>query len=377
MAARSGVHRPEARQDSAGATSRPRRTVPVRRAFRRYGARYRVLNRASTSGSPSNRENVPLSAISWAACRKPAQAVRASVPPTLTRRTPRDAATGTVMNGELTRRFTGVGDTASTIAEICSMAADPRGVEAVGAGVGVRLQPSDRLVDVGASHHEALASPGEHDAGPALVDRLPRGPYAIDGKVELVEGLGRVARRVLDRKPRDPGSCGEPHVRADLSRVVRRSRPRSRRSPVRPPPRRRSEGARAPVRVEAPLSARPSVHAKPALVVASASKPICSRARALPASHGFGMTKHPVAWSRRKASTRSSCTVMAHLIGKGRVVVTLAEPAHRAHPARSGHWAGAATASRRFCADLVERLTEEASISCSWTGPPCFVRWTG
>ena len=43
------------------------------------------------------------------------------------------------------------------------------------------------------------------------------------------------------------------------------------------------------------LSALPSVQAKPALVVARAGKPSCSRARALPASQGFGITKHPAA----------------------------------------------------------------------------------
>src|SRR4051812_34665960 len=56
-----------------------------------------------------------------------------------------------------------------------------------------------------------------------------------------------------------------------------------------------------------PLSGRASDQACPALVVASASKPICSSATALPVSHGFGITKQPAACSRRKASTRSSC----------------------------------------------------------------------
>ena len=42
-----------------------------------------------------------------------------------------------------------------------------------------------------------------------------------------------------------------------------------------------------------PLSGRPSVHAKPELVVASALYPSAASSRALPMSHGLGMTKQP------------------------------------------------------------------------------------
>src|SRR5829696_133288 len=68
-----------------------------------------------------------------------------------------------------------------------------------------------------------------------------------------------------------------------------------------------------------PLSARPVVQANPALVVARAGKPSRSSAAALPASHGFGMTKQPAVCSRRKAATRSSCTVIGppHRPGPG------------------------------------------------------------
>ena len=48
------------------------------------------------------------------------QAARASVPPTLIRRTPSRAASATVMNGALISRLTGLGDTAATIAVTCS-----------------------------------------------------------------------------------------------------------------------------------------------------------------------------------------------------------------------------------------------------------------
>ena len=65
--------------------------------------------------------NVPSVAISSAAARKPAHAARASVPPTLIRRTPREAASATVMNGALASRLMGYGATAATTAVTCSV----------------------------------------------------------------------------------------------------------------------------------------------------------------------------------------------------------------------------------------------------------------
>ncbi len=41
------------------------------------------------------------------------------------------------------------------------------------------------------------------------------------------------------------------------------------------------------------LSARPNDHANPELVVANAGNPRCASSRALPTSHGLGMTKQP------------------------------------------------------------------------------------
>ena len=81
---------------------------------------YRPWSSESTFGSRSKLENVPSSAISLAAARNPAHAVRAIVPPTLMRRTPSAAASATVMNGALISRFIGLGDTAATMAATCS-----------------------------------------------------------------------------------------------------------------------------------------------------------------------------------------------------------------------------------------------------------------
>ncbi len=53
-------------------------------------------------------------------------------------------------------------------------------------------------------------------------------------------------------------------------------------------------------------STRPSELARPRLVVASASKPSEARSRAVPASHGFGITKAPGrSCSARKAAAFS------------------------------------------------------------------------
>src|SRR5215212_7650647 len=87
-----------------------------------------------------------------------------------------------------------------------------------------------------------------------------------------------------------------------------------------------------------PPSSRPSVNAKPELVVASALKPSASKTRAEPASQGFGMTKGCPSWSARKCSPFARCLATSRLrgvpealsLGKGlellqRVVLDLAD----------------------------------------------------
>ena len=179
---------------------------------------YRWPKRASTSGKASNRENEPSVAISSAACRNPPHAVRASVPPTLMRRTPRSAASATVRKGALISRLTGLGDTAATIGGDV-LGADARSVEAVRSGLGICAQPPDRLVDVGTPAHESLGPPGQHDAGAALVDGTSRGPDTLDGQVELEERLRLVARGILDRETGDACRDGQLDVLTHLLRI--------------------------------------------------------------------------------------------------------------------------------------------------------------
>ena len=172
-------------------------------------------------GNCWNRENVPSSAISFAASRNPAHAVRASVPPTLIRRTPRLAASEAVTNGALISRFTGLGDTAAMIAGDLLDSVDARGIEAVRTGFGVRAKPLNRLLDVRASNHEPLRSPGENNTSAAFIDRPSRGAHPLYGQLEPVKRIQAVAGRVFDRQARDPGCHRKLHVRINLLRIDR------------------------------------------------------------------------------------------------------------------------------------------------------------
>ena len=133
--------------------------------------------------------NVPSSAISCAAAANEACATRASEPPTLIRRTP---SAGSFRDGDerlvheqvhRLRRDRG-DDRRHLLGRV-----DERRVEAVRTGLGVRLQPADRLVEVGPPDDEPLGASREDDARAALVDRPARRPDALDGEVERVERL--------------------------------------------------------------------------------------------------------------------------------------------------------------------------------------------
>ena len=83
-----------------------------------------VLNNALSSAfeiKPANLSKVPASAISFADLMKACMATRASVPPTLMRRTPM-AAMSLTLKPEAAdiSRLTGLGATALTTASICS-----------------------------------------------------------------------------------------------------------------------------------------------------------------------------------------------------------------------------------------------------------------
>src|SRR3954451_19600249 len=85
-------------------------------------------------------------------------------------------------------------------------------------------------------------------------------------------------------------------------------------------------------RVTSP-SARPSVNAKPELVVASALKPSSSSIRAEPASHGFGITNGSPSWRARNSSALGELV----LIGCNRALVALLVGGTRRRVDRAPH----------------------------------------
>jgi hypothetical protein len=96
----------------------------------------------------------------------------------------------------------------------------PRGVKHVGPGVLVGLQPSDRVAEVGTAMEDVLAAGGEHERHRAAVSHLGRRGDASGRAVAVVDRLGVVARRVLDRAPGEPGPQGEADRLGDLGGVV-------------------------------------------------------------------------------------------------------------------------------------------------------------
>ena len=129
----------------------------------------------------------------------------------------------------------------------------------------------------------------------------------LDGVSELVDPAGRGRSPRSSRRRRPPPRPGD-RVRRVLGRgavaVLEVDRDREVGRLVE-----RRTCARRPRRASTPPSRRPSVKAKPELVVASASKPSAARTRAEPASHGFGMTNGSPSWSALNAAALSNCVV--------------------------------------------------------------------
>ena len=142
------------------------------------------------------------------------------------------------------------------------------------------MKPSDR--------------PVSSTRGAGGVDGLARRAHPFDRQLEGEERLLDVAGGVFDRQPRDTGGDGPGDVGGHLFRGfgeaalevgVHRHVHR-----VDDDLQVRQHGSSATW-----LSACPIDHAMPALVVASAGNPSCASTRALPASHGLGITKQPEA----------------------------------------------------------------------------------
>jgi hypothetical protein len=121
------------------------------------------------------------------------------------------------VNGALTRRSTGLGDTAANMIEVVN----PRGEEAGRAGFRVGVQPSNRRVDVGASDHEPLGTTRQDDARAALVVRTTRSTYTLDRQIELMERASCIASGVFNGEPGYAGGRSELHGVCNVLRIDR------------------------------------------------------------------------------------------------------------------------------------------------------------
>ncbi len=135
--------------------------------------------RASCDGESAKPSKRPCSASTFAACMNPPHAARASAPPTLMRRTPSAAISATESGlAEPDEQIEGLGGYALDHAPDVLGRANTRRVEAIRARAGVRLQPRDRLVEVGPAHQEALRPSHQQGVAAGAIDRFARRTHA-------------------------------------------------------------------------------------------------------------------------------------------------------------------------------------------------------
>ncbi len=113
--------------------------------------------------------NLPSSSICFADRMTAPQPTRASVPPTLMRRTPIAAMSATVKPAirrhQQVDRFR-----RNRLHHRLDLLAGPdaRRIKAIRPGVGIGLEPLDRLIEIGAADAESIPPAGEHRRRPAL-----------------------------------------------------------------------------------------------------------------------------------------------------------------------------------------------------------------
>ena len=99
--------------------------------------------------------------------------------------------------------------------------AQARGVEDVGSGLLVGLQPGDRVRQVGVTVQVVLGAGGEHQAARTRVGGLRGRPDAFGRKPEVVDGVLVPAGEVLDRGTREADLDRQPDGLRHPSRLVR------------------------------------------------------------------------------------------------------------------------------------------------------------
>lgn len=98
---------------------------------------------------------------------------------------------------------------------------DSRGVEAIGTGIGVSLEPGDGVVEIRLSDQKALGAADQQRVAAGAVDGFARGANPLDGRVEIEERMRLLAGRVFDRQAGHPRLGGETHALDDAGRVGR------------------------------------------------------------------------------------------------------------------------------------------------------------
>ena len=101
--------------------------------------------------------------------------------------------------------------------------ADTRRIETVGPGLGVGREPPDGFGQIGPADQKPLRTPGEENAGAALVDRPASRPDPLDREGEVVERPVGIAGGIFDGESRDSGGAGGGDVGRDRFRLAGKS----------------------------------------------------------------------------------------------------------------------------------------------------------
>jgi hypothetical protein len=94
---------------------------------------------------------------------------------------------------------------------------DAGSVKAVRSGLGIRLEPHDRHIDIGKSDEKTLGSSDQHHVAAGGIDGESSRTHALDGGLERKQPSP--GNRILDRQSGDAGLHREAHAFADAGRI--------------------------------------------------------------------------------------------------------------------------------------------------------------